>query len=225
MIVKIGLDGQAYVDGAAVTRGELSRLVAELKSKDGVLTYYREAPETDGTDAAAETFKLILDLKPRVRLGRDTPSEWGTLTWMEMEEAPQVARFFVARGEKFLISMPPEASRPKPQVLVGGPMSPETETGTLADIDLLLRCDRVLETPPNRAELAMEDEGQKLPSLHFRIAYDRGRWASWYPREEIPPHIESFRTDLWRLAGRFAEALKQGGLRKLDADEASRIFK
>jgi len=224
MIVKVGLDGQAHVDHAPVTRRELlTRVDAAGREGDGI-TYYRESPETDGTDAAAETFAALLEARPRIRLGADAPSEWGTLTWVEMEEAPRVARFFMARGEKFLVSTPSSPLAPKPAVLVGGPMAPENEAGWLAQIDLLVRSDRVLETPPLHPELAMDDSVAGRPSLHLRIGYEERRWASWYARDEIPPHIESFRSDLWRVAGRLVAASARSGWRPLGAEEASRLF-
>jgi hypothetical protein len=200
MVVKIGLDGQAYVDGAAVSLEELATRIAVLNREGGALTYYRESPATDGTDASAATFAAILDLRPVIVLGSNAPSEWGRLEWVEVEEAPMVARFFLARGERFLISVPLNPGDTKPPVLVGGPLSAEVEDDWFRWVDLLIRSDRVIETPPQQPELAMEEPARSRPSLHLRIAYDRGRWASWYPAASAPSHILSFNADLWQLA-------------------------
>jgi hypothetical protein len=230
MEVKVGLDGQAYLDGAAVTLEELAGRIAVLNREGGALTYYRESPATDGTDASAATFQAIIDLRPVIVLGSNAPSEWGRLEWVEVEEAPMVSRFFLARGERFLISAPgstsraPASSNPgdaEPPVVVGGPLSAEVEDDWLGWVDLLIRSDRVIETPPRQPELAMQEPARSRPSLHLRIAYDRRRWASWYPAAVAPSHILSFNADLWRLA----RHLVTGAGRRLSPAEAKQFFR
>ena len=222
MIVKIDAEGGAHIDYEPVSLATLRERVAALIQQGGHVTYYRESPETDGTDAAAETFRALLELKPRIQLGMQAPSEWGRLEWVELEESPHVARFFLARGQRFLVSRPPSAAEPRPPVLLGGPLPPEDEDEWFTQIDLLVRSDRVVETPGSSPEMAMSEAGQAQPALHVRIAYDRVRWASWYPSIEVPSHIESFRDDLWLFATRFAPPSGEG--RRLTNEEASRFF-
>jgi len=224
VIVKIGLDGRVYVDGAEISTDELTERVATLNRAGGVVTYYRESPETDGSEAAAEAFRRLIELRPAIRLGNQAPSEWGRLEWVEVEESPFVSRFFLARGEKFLVSMPPAPSEPQPAIRVGGPLPAEHEAGWFDQIDLLVRSDRVLETPLRQPELTLSDAARSQPSLHLRIGYDRGRWSSWYPIPDVPPHIASFHQDLWRVAGRFVAAFDPGRGRELDPDEARGFF-
>jgi hypothetical protein len=157
MVVKVGLDGQAYVDGATISREELAARITAINREGGTVTYYRESPATDGTDAAAATFRAIIDQRPQIMLGGHAPPEWGRLEWVEVEEAPMVSRFFLARGERFLISPPATPEDPKPAVAVGGPLAPEVEDEWLGQVDLLLRSDRVIETPVHHPELAMDD--------------------------------------------------------------------
>ena len=206
VIVKVALDGQAFVDYQPVGRQQLAAAVSSATVEGGSVTYYRESPETDGTDEAAATFAVIVDLKPRIRLGSDTPSEWGRLDWVEVEQSPHLCRVFIARGQKFLVSPPPTPSQPRPAVMMGGPMTRAEDDQWLGQVDLLVRSDRVLETPVHRPELAMEETGHAVPSLHLRIAYENRRWASWYPLAELPSNLASFNLDLWRLAIRFKHA-------------------
>ena len=225
MIVKIGLDGRVYVDREEVSPDVLSERVAALNRAGDVLTYYRESPETDGSEAAAEAFSRLIELRPTIRLGNMAPSEWGRLEWVEVEEAPFVSRFFLARGQRFLVSRPPAPSEPKPPVLVGGPLPAQEEDGPFDQIDLVVRSDRVIETPPREPELTLSDSARSQPSLHLRIGYDRGRWASWYPIHDVPPHIASFHQDLWRVAGRFIAAFDPSRARELGPDEARGFFR
>jgi hypothetical protein len=225
VIVKIGLDGRVYVDRTEVSPEELTERVAALNRSGGALTYYRESPETDGSEAAAAAFGRLIELRPAIRLGHEAPSEWGRLEWVELEEAPFVSRFFLARGEKFLISMPPTPSAPKPPLRVGGPLPAELEDGPFDQIDLLVRSDRVMETPPHQPELTLGDSARSQPSLHLRIGYERARWASWYPIHDVPSHIASFHQDLWRVAGRFVDTFDPTRGRELGPDEAREFFR
>jgi hypothetical protein len=218
LIVKVGLDGQAYVDFRAVGREQLAADVATVTREGGSVTYYRESPETEGSDAAAETFAAIVALKPPIRLGGQVPSEWGRLDWVEVEQAPHLCRVFMARGQKFLISPPPTPTQPRPAVLMGGPMTPDQADHWLGQVDLLLRSDRVLEEPEHRPEVAMEEAAQAEPSLHLRIAYEKRRWASWYPLAELPSNLASFNLDLWRLAIRFKHAFNLGATQMSPGD-------
>jgi hypothetical protein len=223
VIVKVGLDGQVTVDRVAVSLDELVERVEALVREDGVVTYYREQPEMDGTPEASETFARLLRLRPKIQLGLHAPPEWGRLDWVEVEEAPFVSRVFLARGQKFLISAPATPEVPRQDVLVGGPLSPEHEDSAFAQIDLLISSDRIIETPYREPEQTMVEETRKQPSLHLRIGHDRGRWASWYPIGEVPSNVASFHADLWRFAHRFIEGFQTR--RPVGPDEASQLFR
>src|SRR3984893_18392668 len=106
LLVKVALDGQAYVDYQTASREQLAAALAAVTREGGSVTYYRESPETEGSDEAAATFAAIADLKPPLRLGGQAPSEWGRLDWVEVEQSPHLCRVFVARGQKFLVSAP-----------------------------------------------------------------------------------------------------------------------
>jgi hypothetical protein len=223
LIVKVGLDGQAYVDYSAVSRAQLAAAVSEVTSEGGSVTYYRESPETKGSNAAAETFAAIVDLKPPIRLGSQAPSEWGRLDWVEVEQSPHLCRVFMARGQKFMVSPPPTPGQPRPAVMMGGPMTPDQEDQWLDQVDLILRSDRVLETPQQHPDSAMEGTGQAVPSLHIRIAYQTRRWASWYHLAELPSNLASFNLDLWRIAIRFKHTYSSNS-REMPAGEAFHFF-
>lgn len=225
MIVKIGADGQVYADTVVVSRAELAERVARLNQDNGVLVYYRESP-AEPTPEAEAVFRALLELRPRkVLMGSRAPSEWGRLDWVEVERSPMVSRFFLARDQKFLISRAATPGEAKASVLVGGPLPAEQQDLALGRIDLLIRSDRVLETPFRRPELALGDATRTQAGLHLRIAYERGRWASWYPEAELPSHVASFHDDLWRFAARFVAAFEQGSWQTLQPDQARQLFR
>jgi len=222
LVVKIGLRGDIYVDGKAVTSAELAEGIRQLNLDDGAVTYYRESPETEGSTAATDAFRLLLAQRPKkIRMGNDAPSEWGTLRWLELQEAPAVWRIFLAQGQKYLISLPRTPGQPAGPVFAGGPLKSEAELHWLRQFDLIIRCDRVLETPPQHPELAFAEAGLREASLHLRVSYlpDR-RWASRFLPSEVPANIAVFQADAMRIARR----MTAGGGRKMSADEASRLF-
>jgi hypothetical protein len=197
--------------------------VEALVREDGVVTYYRESPETDGTPETSEVFRRLLEPRPKIQLGLHAPPEWGRLEWVEVEEAPFVSRFFLARGQKFLISPPATAAQPRSDMLVGGPLGQDVEDQAFGQIDLLVSSDRIIETTPRDPGQVLSDEARSQPSLHLRIAHDRGRWASWYPIDEVPSHVASFHADLWRFTHRFVEGFPNR--RQLGEDEARQLFR
>jgi hypothetical protein len=107
-------------------------------------------------------------------------------------------------------------------MLVGGPVGKKLEDQALGQIDLLISSDRIIETPVREPARVLTDETRSLPSLHLRIGYDRGRWASWYPIDDVPSHVASFHADLWRFAQRFVELFKNR--REVGPDEARTLF-
>lgn len=102
-------------------------------------------------------------------------------------------------------------------------MTRDQDDQWLGQVDLLLRSDRVLETPEHRPELAMEGTLQTVPSMHLRIAYETRRWASWYPLGELPSNLASFHVDLWRIAIRFKHAFNSGS-REIPPGDAFHFF-
>ena len=207
LIVKVGSAGDVYLDFKPASVEQMRGAILEINQAGGFVIYYRESPFQDASDAASATFKVLVDAKPRILLGTKAPSEWGRLDWVEVQRNPAIARVFIARGKKFLISPEPTAERPKSQVLIGGPLRPENEDRILKEIDFLIRADRVLETPPVSADLSMDQTAVTAPSLHLRLAYANRRWASAYPADEIPSNITSFYKDLlWSMERTFAGA-------------------
>lgn len=224
LIVKIGSEGDVYLNFKPASVEQMRAALHELNQVSGVVIYYRESPYRDASDAASATFQHLVELKPRIMLGTKAPSEWGQLDWVEVQRSPAIARVFIARGQKYLISPEPTVEHPKGRVLVGGPLQSETEDRILQEIDLLIRADRVLETPGIAPQLAMDEQAMKAPSLHLRLAYATRRWASAYPADAIPSNIASFYNDLLWFAGRtFGQAAERG--QKLTGAEALNAIK
>jgi hypothetical protein len=98
LIVKIGLAGDVYVNLRSVSVPEMLEAVRQIKEKDGFVVYYREAAMQDSAPEAMDTFKRLVELKPAIQMGNMAQSKWGKLTWVEIEEAPVVSRFFLGRG-------------------------------------------------------------------------------------------------------------------------------
>ena len=222
LIVKISLQGDVYIDGKAADADQMAQAIRQLNADDGAVIYYRESPETEGSAAAADAFKRLFDLRPaRIQLGNKAPSQWGSLEWLEIEEAPNVSRIFLARGEKYLIAFPRTPGRPPQPVHLGGPLPPDRERGWLGQFDFVISSDRVIETKPHHPELCLVEAGQHEPSLHIRISYgEKRRWASRYLVAEVPSNIASFHADAFRIARR----MTAGPGTELSAADAARFF-
>jgi hypothetical protein len=203
VVLKIGLRGDLYLDGRPITESELPPAITALNAEGSAVTYYRESPETQGSAASADSFERFLALKPKlIRMGIEVPSEWGKLDWIEIEEAPQISRIFLAAGKQFLISFPAPRGK-KPVVFLGGPLPASSEAFWLGQFDFIIRCDRVLETPPHDPELCFTPAASTQPSLHMRLSYgSQRRWASRYLPSDIPGNIASFHADAVRVARR-----------------------
>jgi hypothetical protein len=199
-VVKIGLQGEVYWDGQRITGEAFQRALSQLKEEDGYLTYYREAPDEEPSQAVFETFQEIVASLNRIQLGQNARSEWGTLQSIEIEEAPSRFRFAMTRGYPFLLGCVPDGQAEP--VMALGQESPPDEW--FAAVDLLIRSDRIMETPLHGPESAFSDERMEAPSLHLAVLYTKGprwgwwrplqgpRWASWYPIEDIPSNVRSF---------------------------------
>ncbi|MDQ6713161.1 MAG: hypothetical protein M3Z28_08220 [Candidatus Dormibacteraeota bacterium] len=106
-------------------------------------------------------FQRLVDLRPRTRLGKQAPSEWGKLEWFEVEEAPHLWRVFLACGQKFLVSLPVPPGQ-KPEVFTGAPLPPASEEAWLGQLHFMVRSDRVLETPLHQPELMFKASAQPM---------------------------------------------------------------
>jgi hypothetical protein len=188
-VVKIGLQGEVYWDGQRITGEAFRKALSQLKQEDGYLTYYREAPDEEPSQAVYETFEAIAASKNRIQLGSNAPSEWGTLDSVEIEEAPGRFRFAMARGTPFLFGFTPDGQT-EPVLALGrdGP-----DDSWFSSVDLLIRSDRIMETPPHEPEKARSPEPINVPSLFVVVRYGSGpQWASWYPIEDVPSNVRSF---------------------------------
>src|SRR6266849_1613041 len=98
LIVKIGSAGDVYVDFKPSSPDRMQAAVTSLNQAGGVVIYYRESPYQEPSEAASATFKQLAELKPRILMGTQAPSEWGRLDWVEVQRNPAVARVFFSRG-------------------------------------------------------------------------------------------------------------------------------
>jgi hypothetical protein len=226
LIVKVASNGDIYMDMAteAASLDALVSAVDAVKADGGTVNYYREAPRSEPTEAANDVFRALMDTRVAIRLGHQAPSEWGTLDWVEVEESPHRSRFFLARGQRFLIA---RADTPggEPVTYVGGPLSEEDENRWFGQMDILIRSDRVMETPPHEPEQSFATTAMDRPALHLRLGYGaERRWASYYPIEDLPGHIRSFSSDLSRVGHHMVASTEKGGWKELGAAEAEQLF-
>jgi hypothetical protein len=166
----------------------LKKALSQLKAEDGYLTYYREAPDEEPSKAVVQTFKAIVDSRNKIQIGQDAVSEWGTLAWLEMEEAPDRFRFSLTRVAPILFG-PVQDEEGKPAMAIGRDVPEEI---WFKSVDLMIRSDRIIETPLHEPDRVFSDDLMREPSLHLRISYDGGpQWHSWYPINSVPSNVRS----------------------------------
>jgi hypothetical protein len=224
LTIKTATRGAVYVDGTRASTEEMVAAAERVKAGGGFVAYYRESPRSDPTEAANDVFKRLIATGTPIRLGHQVESEWGTLDWIEVEEAPQRWRFFMARGQRFLIAQR-EADAQEPNTYVGGPMSPEDEDRWLGQVDILVRSDRVIETIEQEPHRAFDAAALGRPSLHLRVGYGAGRrWQSHFPADIVPAHIRSFQQDLERVGHHLVASTDPEGWKVLSRAEAAELF-
>jgi hypothetical protein len=123
---------------------------------------------------------------------------------VEIEEAPVVSRFFLARGQEMLIYLPGLG-----EGYVAKKIDDRVSDSILSKVDLFVRCDRVLETPMHEPELCLDPRAQARPSLHVRLAYGDKGWASHYAIDDVPSNLRSFQHDVTAFGLKIAEAMKK----------------
>jgi len=204
LILKIGVDGDVYVNYRRVEVTAMVEAVRQVKQKGGYVIYYREGPMVEPSGEALAVFKQMVELKPMIQLGDKAPSEWGRLDWVELEEAPTVSRFFLARGSEMLISYPDLEAR-----YFAKKVDARVATQLLGTLDLLVRADRILETPMHEPNLCLDPNAQLRASVHIRLAYGQKGWASHYAGGSVPRNVRSFQEDVSALAHQTVAALTQ----------------
>ncbi len=203
LIVKIGLAGDVYVNLRSVSVPEMLEAVRQIKEKDGFVVYYREAAMQDSAPEAMEIFKRLVELKPAIQMGNMAQSEWGKLTWVEIEEAPVVSRFFLGRGQ-MLMSLPRLS-----EIVIVKKVDHCVAESIFSKVDLFVRCDRILETPMHEPELCLDPSTQARPSLHVRLAYGDKGWASQYEIDDVPSNLRSFHQDVYAFGLKIAESMRK----------------
>jgi hypothetical protein len=218
MVIKVATNGDIYMDGSQVSTAEMSAALARAQESGEAVTYYRESPRTEPSAAANHVFQKVIEARVAVRLGHQAPSEWGALDWVEVEESPHRSRFFMARGQQFLVAYPPEVGA-EPDTYVAGPLEGDGETRWIDQVDLLVRSDRVMETEASEPHLTFDAEALKRPGLHLRVGYGEDpRWASHYERDMAPAHIRAFHRDLMQTARLLVASTDKSSWKRLGSD-------
>jgi len=222
VVIKVSTAGDVYVEGHRVSVEEMEAAIADIRAHEGAVTYYRESPRSEPSAEANDVFRRIMSAKVAIRLGHQAPSEWGRLDWIEVERAPHQSRFFMARGQPFLMAY--SEGGPEPVTYVGGPMPEEAEDRWMDQVDLLVRSDRVMETPAHEPNLTFAAEAMKTPSLHLRVGYGDRRWASRFRLDDAPSHLGSFEQDLSRVGHHLVASSDREGWKELSPEEIGRLF-
>jgi hypothetical protein len=180
-LAKIDRQGNVYWDWKLVSPPELGSLIAGATS----ILYYFESPELAPTPEQLATLERLRTGAAPLLDGRAEPSEWGTLQWFELEEAPHAMRLAIVPDQPILFAT--EAAT----WLIDA--DAERRAALAGAIDFLIRANRVVETRPNEPAKAFDKAALRKPSLHARISYGgERRWATFHPLREVPENIRAF---------------------------------
>lgn len=68
MKIAVMADGRITIDGVSVTMNEVRSSLKELSEKKGVVWYYREAGQTDGSQHASDVIQAVVQNRLPIRL-------------------------------------------------------------------------------------------------------------------------------------------------------------
>lgn len=185
-LAKIDRQGNVYWNWKRVSPAELRK-----HARDGAsIVYYFEWPHVAPSAEQIAALEALRNVTPLLVDGRSVPSEWGTLQWFEIEEAPFTMRLAVLPNSPVLFAAR-RAGDDDTSTWILDP-APEQRAEIVAAIDFLIRANRVVETPPHDPAKAFDPAAQKKSSLHVRISYGGAkRWAAHYASEEIPENLRA----------------------------------
>jgi len=145
------------------------------------------------------------------------------IVWFEIQAAPFEFRLAVLPGQPVLFGYSEAEGRPGATWLLRAKENPDAAKAFAAGLSEVLRSHPVYESEPNESAKCFEAEALKTPSLHVRLAWADGkRWATFYPRDAIPPRLAELVAACRRLG---MERIASLDGRRLTPEEALREVK
>lgn len=191
-ILKVTRAGVPLLEGRRIEAPDLEAELERLAAAGDRLVYYREAPLSDPAPQVLELVQRLVASGVPLVTSDQVPSEWGELGSFSLYEAPASLRLRVDRGGSFLFTHRPEGADRPLQLEVGLPPNERLR----AQLDLLVRSDRILELEQHEPERSFHADEVESPSLHLRIEYmDRAPWRSWYAPDDVPDNVRSLVED------------------------------
>lgn len=198
-ILKVTRSGSPLLEGRALDLDQLDQELARLRESGERLVYYREAPLTPPEPGVLELVERLLASGVELVTADQVQSEWGDLGGFCLYQAPTAIRLKAERGGRLSFAWHPEGA-PRPKLLE---MELPQGERLMAQLDLLVRSDRILELPQKNTERAFQQDEVESPSVHLRVEYmDRGRWLSWYAPDDVPDNVVSLIEDCHLLGQR-----------------------
>ena len=195
-IAKVAQDGRVRLDGVAVSVDELEARLGDFAAQGDELVVYREEPFSDPGPVAAEVLGTLIGSGVRLLTPDQRPSEWGELQRFSLRIAPERLELTVERGGDFRFVIQPEPGADPREFQV--PLPPNESV--LSQLDVIVRCDSVLETKQNRAELAFLRHELVVDSLHIEVAYaGREPWRSCFAPGTEPANLRALASDCQAL--------------------------
>jgi len=115
-----------------------------------------------------------------------------SVTWFELQMAPNDLRLAVLPGQPILFGSSDTAGGPAATWLLRVKDNPNAAKAFAIGLADVIKTHPVHASEPNEPDKCFEPDALKTPSLHFRLAWADGRrWATFYRRESIPaPFLE-----------------------------------
>ena len=110
-----------------------------------------------------------------------------SVTWFELQIAPNEFRLAVLLGQPILFGSSDTAAGPPRDLAVSREGQSECGEGFCHRVGGVIRRHPVHASEPNEPDKCFQPAALQIPSLHFRLAWAGGRrWATFYRRESIP---------------------------------------
>jgi len=195
-IAKVALDGKIRLDGVAVSADELEARLADVATAGEEVVLYREAPFSDPDPCVGEVIGTIIGSGVLIVTPDASPSEWGELERFSLRIAPERLELTVERGGDFRFTIQAEPGAEPRSFQVPLPADERIRS----QLDLIISCDRVLESKENRPELAFLEHELITDSLHVEIVYaGREPWRCCYSPGFEPANLRSLASDCQEL--------------------------
>lgn len=145
------------------------------------------------------------------------------IVWFELQVAPFELRLAVLPGQPVLFGYSEAEGRPAATWLLRAKENPNAARAFAVGLADVIRLHPVYRSEPNESAKCFQADTLNTPSLHVRLAWADGkRWATFYPRDDIPATMAELVTACRRLG---IERIASLDGRPLTPEEALREVK